>query len=146
MRQLFFCLLLSFFSLSAYSQNQKLNLQGAWKLVQVQQIENNKTETILPGKYTGEQIKIWSGSQFMFVGRYIVDTKTEDQYGMGTFKLDGSKYEEFLPVFSYKPWESKVIRLKMEMKNDTLIQTFPLNEKFETDENTTNIEKYVRIK
>ena len=82
----------------------------------------------------------------MFVGRYKDGSKTEDQYGMGTFKLDGGKYEEFLPIFSYKPWESKTIRLKMEMKKDTLVQTFPLNEKFEADENTTNIEKYIKVK
>lgn len=145
MRKLFFCLLLSIFSIDAYTQNQKLNLQGAWKLVIVQQIDDNKIETVFPGKYTGEQIKIWSGKQVLFVGRYQVELKTEEQYGMGTFNLDGKRYEEYYPVFSYKPWEAKIIRLKIEMKKDTLVQTFPLNEKFESDESTIYIEKYIRV-
>ena len=146
MRQLFLCLLLTIFSIGAYSQKKNVNLQGAWKLVQVQQLENSSFVTVIPGKYTGEQVKIWSRNQVMFVGRYFTDSGTIEQYGHGTFKIDGNNSEEVLNIFSYKDWEGKPVKLRMEMKGDTLIQLFPLNEKYEVDKNTSNIEKYLRIK
>lgn len=68
MRQLFLCLLLSIFSVGAYSQKKDLNLQGTWKLVVVQEIEDGKNVTYFPGREKIEQINVWSGNQIFFVG------------------------------------------------------------------------------
>lgn len=136
---------MALYCLNATSQIQKSDLQGAWRLVAFQEIEDGKVITYFPGKQNIEQIKIWSGNQYMFVGQRTKSKKTRDDYGLGTFKMIEDKYEEYLTIFSYKHLENKTLRLKMEIKNDTLIQTFFLNDKFEIDNNTKYIEKYIKI-
>jgi len=90
-------------------------------------------------------IKIWPGSHFMSVGRVKTDTTDWDLYGSGTFKLEGNKYEENVKVLFYKEWEGKTIKMLLEIKNDSLAQTFPVDEKGKMEKEYANIEKYVRI-
>jgi hypothetical protein len=146
MRQLIFCLLLSIFSIGAYSQKQDLNLQGAWKLVVVQEIENGKIVTYFPGREKTEQINVWAGNQIFFVGQTKTSKTTKEDYGIGTFKLNGNNLEETLSGSSYKEAINKKLRFRVEMKGDTLVQTFFLNENFEPYEETQHIEKYLKIK
>jgi len=46
----------------------------------------------------------------------------------------------------HKPWEGKTIKMTSELKNDTITQTYPVDEKGEIDKNGATIEKYIRIK
>jgi hypothetical protein len=137
---------MAFLCLNVFGQTKEINLQGAWKLAVNQEIDNGKIVPHFPGRESIEQVKIWSGNQVMFVGRTKTNTKTNEDYGLGTFKIKGDKYEEYFTIFSYKDSERKTLKMKMEMKNDTLVQTYLLNEKLESDSNTTHIEKYIRIK
>jgi hypothetical protein len=82
----------------------------------------------------------------MFVARIKTDTTVEDGYGVGTFKLQGNRYEETITYLSYKPWEGKTIKMTLEIKNDTLIQKYPVDENGQLEKEWSNIEKYVRIK
>jgi hypothetical protein len=145
MRQLFLCLLLSIFSVGAYSQKQELNLQGAWKMVAFQEKVDGKTVNVFPGYATIDQIKIWSGNQVMFVAHYKSKKHVNDDYGSGTWKMIGNKCEETCNISSYKEWINKTVRIEFEFNKDTLIQIFPLNEKFERDNNTVYTEKYLKI-
>lgn len=142
----FICILLTAFTISAYSQNKSPNIEGAWKLVQNQTITGNTAVIEFPGKSIIDETKIWSGNNFMFVARIKTDTVVEDMYGVGTFKLQGTRYEEHLKIVSYKPWEGTTIKMTIEIKNDTLIQTYPVDEKGKMDKEWASIEKYVRIK
>lgn len=147
MRQLFLCLLLSLFSVGVYSQNQQLNLQGAWKVLSGTQFKDGKqTSAFLDGAIMDE-VKIWSGNRVMFVSHFKKKDGESDAYGSGTWKLSGTHYEESYTISSYKKrLENKTVRLKLEMKGDTLVQTFFLNEKFEVDNNTEFVLKYIKIK
>lgn len=131
---------------NASGQKLKLNLQGTWKLVVVQEIEDGKTVTYFPGRKKTEQFKTWAGNQVFYVGQTVTQKRTREDFGIGTFQINGNNYEENYTVSSYKSDVGEILRMKMEMENDTLVQTFFLNEKGQVDENTTHIEKYIRVK
>ena len=145
MKTVLICCLMALICLNASSQKKEINLQGAWKLAVYQEIEDNRVVTYYPGIYKGEQIKIWSGDRIIFVNRNTDGTNPNNWFGSGTFKLKGNEYEEFYTIHCFPHLENKVLRLKVEMKNDTLIQTYFLNEKFEMDDKSTHIEKYLKI-
>jgi hypothetical protein len=140
------CLLLITFGISAYCQKKSQNIEGAWKLVQYQTINGDKAIVNFPGKSDMQTTKIWSGNTCMAVGRIKEDTTVTDMYFLGTYTLKGNKYEETISILFYKPWEGKTIKMTLEMKNDTLIQTYPVDEKGIMDKDWAWIEKYVRIK
>ena len=146
MKTKLFCFLMIAFSISAFSQKKSINIEGAWKMVQYQTINGNSVINEFPGKSVKDVIKIWSGNHFMSVGQTKVDTTVSDSYVSGTYKLDGNKYEENVKILFYKPWEGKTIKMLLEMKNDTLIQMYPVDEKGKMDKDWAWIEKYVRIK
>jgi hypothetical protein len=99
-----------------------------------------------PGKVDNDITKIWSGNQCMAVGRTKQDKSVSDMYFLGTFTLVGNRYEENIKILSYTEWEGKTIKMLLEMKNDTLIQTYPVDDKGQIDINEAWSEKYVRIK
>lgn len=141
-----FCLM-ALLCLNANAQIKKSDLQGAWKLVSCKELKDGKITNFLSDGATMNEVKIWSGKQVMFVSHYKGKNEENDDYGSGTWKLNGSNYEEFFTVSSYKEQlENKTARAKLEMKGDTLVQTFLLNEKFEVDESTKYIWKYLKIK
>jgi hypothetical protein len=140
------CLFFIAFSISAHSQKKSLNIEGAWKVVQYQSIKGDKAVIEFPGKSDWDVTKIWYGNQWMGVGVIKEDTTVTDLYGAGTYKLDGNRYEEDVKVLFYKPWEGKTIKMTMEMKNDTLIITYPVDENGKIDKDWAWKEKYVRIK
>jgi len=146
MIRILFCCLIITLGFGSCSQKKSLNIEGAWKLVQLQTIKGDSAVIDFPGKSDMDIIKIWSGNHFMSVGRVKTDTTVWDLYGSGTFKRDGNKYEENVKVLFYKDWEGKTIKMLLEIKNDTLTQTFPVDENGKMEKEYANIEKYVRIK
>ncbi len=139
------CFALIVFSLNCYSQQKPIVLEGAWKVVQLQSINGDKVDTYFPGKSEVDVIKIWSGNRFMNVGRSKSGTTVTDMFASGTFKLDGSKYEENIAYLFYKPWEGTTVKMSMVLKNDTLIQTYPVDDKGQPDKNGASIEKYIML-
>ena len=142
---LFYCILI-FFSLIGCSQKKNLNIDGAWKVVQRQSISGDKVVTDFPGKDEVDVVKIWSGNHFMDVGRSKSDTIVTNEFAYGTFKLDGSKYEEYVKYLFYKPYEGTTVKLSLVLRNDTLIQTFPVDDKGQPDKNGAWVEKYIKLK
>ena len=145
MKTRIFCFILIALSLNSYSQQKPIVLEGAWKVVQTQSINDDKVVTDFPGKSDVDVIKIWSGNHFMTVGRSKSGTTVTDQYGYGTFKLDGSKYEENVAYLFYKPWEGTTVKLSLVLRNDTLIQTYPVDDKGQPDKNGAWVEKYIKL-
>ena len=146
MKTILICCLIITLGFTSCTQKKSPELEGAWKLVQYQTVKGNSAVIDFPGKSDMDIIKIWSGDHFMSVGRVKTDTVVKDGYGMGTFKLEGNRYEENVRILFYKEWEGKTIKMTLEIKNDTLIQTYPVDDHGQMDKNWAWIEKYVRIK
>ena len=140
------CCILIAVSICACNQMKTSPIEGAWKLIQSQSVTGNSVVTEFPGKNDMEMTKIWSGNHWMFVARIKADTTVTDAYGKGTFKLEGNRYEENVGILFYKPWEGKTIKMTLEMKNDTITQTYPVDDKGQMDKKEATVEKYVRVK
>ncbi len=143
--RLFYFLIIAFI-INSCNQKKSTAIEGTWKLVHSQTFKGDSSVVYFPGKNDMDMTKIWSGDHWMFTGRIKADTTVTDVYGMGTFKLEGNRYEENVGILFYKPWEGKTIKMTLEMKNDTLTQTYPVDDKGEMDKNEATVEKYVRIK
>jgi len=146
MKAIILCCLIITIGFPSYSQKKSLNIEGAWKQVHHQTITGKSVVVDFPGKSDVDAVKIWSGNRFMFVVREKIDTTVTDGYGTGTYTLEGNKYEENINILSYKPWEGTTIKMILEIKKDTLIQTYPVDDKGQMNKDWAIIEKYVRIK
>ena len=89
-------------------------------------------------------MKIWTKNHFIFVGLYNLDSTIINSYGGGTYKLEGNRYEENILYHTYPNFVGKKINMLLEVKNDTLTQTWPVNEDGEIDKHNYEIEKYIR--
>jgi hypothetical protein len=123
----------------------KNEIEGAWKMVYAKSNSGDTLIDELNKNFTGEQVKIWSKENFLFWGRFKSDTISNDSNGGGTYKLDGTSYEEKILYFRIKSYEGTSLKMILEIKNDTLTQTWPVNDKGEIDKKNYNIEKYVRL-
>ena len=100
-----------------------------------------------PGDYSGSDMKMWSKDHFVFVGLFKNDTTTRNNYGGGTYKLKGNRYEEYILYHANKVAVGKNVKMILELKNDTLFQTYPVDENGKIDSvSYYYIEKYVRLK
>jgi hypothetical protein len=120
-------------------------IEGAWHVVSWEQMAGDSLISKFTRDYTGSEMKIWSKNHELFVGRYKKDTVFHDNCGGGTYKLDGNRYEE---TFLYFP-DQKIVgtaqRLLLEIKNDTLIQTWPVDENWQVVKSKYNIQKLTRV-
>jgi hypothetical protein len=120
--------------------------EGTWKMVRMQMIEGSKVTDYFSSRYKISQIKMWSGDNFMFVGKYEVDTATSYRFGAGKFTLDGNLYVENI-LYHFDPaYEGTKNKIWLEIKNDTLMHVFPVNDVGEPNKTRHWIEKYVRLR
>lgn len=127
------------------SDNQKLNIQGTWKLISGT-ITDKKSRKTNPYEMNFEMIKIINDTHFAFLKHSMnkQDTLGFDAGG-GSYKLRIDKYEEHLEYYSNKNWEGKKFDFKVSLVNDTLIQSGV--EKVEKEGiDRVIIEKYIRVK
>ena len=90
---------------------------------------------------------MWSEKNFMFVGRWQQDSVTIDNYGFGTYILNGNEYEETVMYHFMKEYQDQKIKMTLELKNDTLVQVYhPVDSTGKSIENISSVEKYVRLK
>jgi hypothetical protein len=88
---------------------------------------------------------MWSKDHFIFTGRFRLDTTTQDNYGGGTYTMKDSIYKENIIYHMEPDYIGQEMRIGLEIRNDTLIHTYPLAEIGEIDESNYFIEKYVRL-
>ncbi|WP_321517109.1 hypothetical protein [uncultured Bacteroides sp.] len=140
-----FMLLLIFSGCNLYKKNYPI---GAWQLVYAKQMAGDSVVAQFPGTINGSQIKIWSEKNFFFVGKKKVapDTVFHDTYGGGTYKLVDNKYQENIEYHFNKLAEHQIFNMILEVKNDTLIQTWPVDQHGDIVRANYYIEKYIRIK
>jgi hypothetical protein len=129
----------------AQAQDKKSSIEGAWQLVNARSMVGDKIMSEFPINYTGSELKIWTKTHWTFVSRYKQDSTFSDEFGGGTYKLDGNKYEENVVYHFYKPYIGKNLKMLLEIKNDTLTQIYPLDKNGNIFKLEYSIEKYIRI-
>jgi hypothetical protein len=122
--------------------------QGAWKLVQSQGTTTDSLGNVVSIDYHPIVTKMWSEKNFSFIGQWQQDTLIRDFYGGGTYKLDGNRYEETETYHWSRPKTVLNDKYKMllELRNDTLIQTYPVDDNGQIDKTHYYVEKYIRLK
>lgn len=123
-------------------QEVKSPLEGAWKMVYLKMGSSGLT---MPGQISGSQIKMWSKEHYAFTGQFKTDTAVIDNFGWGTYKLNGNNYEEYVTLHASKSSIGNTVRMILEIRNDTLTYSYPTDENWKLPEKY-NIEKYVMIK
>jgi len=122
------------------------NLQGSWQLVGGWLVDENGKRTAYQAGDLFNQIKVWSGNQFVCVGKYKEGDQDHDNFACGTFTLAGKKYGEDIQYHVSKSVVGSKVNMSMEMKGDTLIQAWPADDSGKINKDTSSGEKYVRIK
>jgi len=98
-----------------------------------------------PGSTTGSDIKMWTENHFLTVGRFQMDTTFIDNGVGGTYTLDGNQYEETILYMPGQNGTGQKIKMLLELRNDTLIQTWPVDENGQIDKTNYSVEKYIRL-
>lgn len=119
--------------------------EGAYKLAYWQSISGDTLTSTFPGDITGSGMKIWTKDYFCFLGRYEKDTTIVDSYGGGTYTLNGNQYEETLLYYGNQERIGSKTRMFLEVKGDSLIQTYPLDDNWQLDKSNYRIEKWIRL-
>jgi hypothetical protein len=130
---------------SACAKQENKPLIGGWKMVQMQSNDNGKITNYFSNRYNVYQTKMWTKNHFMFVGKYQVDTVTTYRYGVGTYTLNGNIYVEDILYHFDASYEGRKNKIRLEIRNDTLLHIFPVNDKGEPSQSIYWIEKYVRL-
>jgi hypothetical protein len=122
--------------------------QGAWKNVSFQGVSKDSLGKIVTKNYNVTFVKMWSEKNFSFIGQWKQDTIIKDFYGGGSYMLEGNRYEEYVVYHFSKPGSimNYVLKGLLELRNDTLIQTAPVDDNGKVIEKNYSVEKYVRVK
>jgi hypothetical protein len=121
--------------------------QGAWQLVSWKNMWGDTLVEEFPGDYAGSDLLIISGKHYVSVGRFKSENSTiVNNYAGATREVDGNHCEETLLYFSDQDRVGSKIRSILEIRNDTLVKTYPCDDKWEVIKSDHTIEKYVRLK
>lgn len=122
-------------------------IKGAWRLVEIKHVSNGKEAYHFPGGgFEMQQIKIWTNGHFSFSGLYSMNNESTDNYGGGTYSIDGENiYSENIEYSASKPLVGTSIKMRIEVVGNTLTQTYPVEEDGTIDEDNYSFEKYVRL-
>jgi hypothetical protein len=142
MKKIIFLSLIFLLIIVSCSQEKKSPIEGAWQMIYGNW---QSVDTTFPAQIKGSQIKILSKEYFAFVGHFELDTIISENYGGGTYKLEGDRFEEGVIYHASKASIGKKVKLLVEIRNDTLIQRWPADENWKLAEKYST-EKYVRLK
>jgi hypothetical protein len=140
-RTVLFSLIIALLIVSC-TQEKKSPIEGGWQLV----FGNWGSDTSFPDQITGIDVKMWANGNFVFAGKYQIDTIKEEGFGWGRYRfVEGIHYEEDIIFHPTESYIGQTVRMLLEIRNDTLIQQWPADENWKLAEKH-NIEKYVRLK
>jgi opacity protein-like surface antigen len=121
-------------------------IEGAWDMIYVHSVSGDTVQNWPNDSTVGTQMKMWSKGHFAFVGQdKMNDTIITNFYGGGAYKLDGNRYEEDVKYNFNTYYIGKNVKMLLEIINDTLIQTYPVDDNGKIDSSSYAVEKYVRI-
>ena len=120
---------------------------GSWQMIKTISVENGRSQVTYPGINVGKEFKVWSGKNFIFFGRWEKEKVITDNYGYGTYTLDGNQYEETVLYHFMPSYQGQKIRMTLEFRNDTLTQIYhPVDSAGKPIESRSSIEKFIRLK
>ena len=128
--------------LCGFTGKKSPDIQGAWNYVASKSVNGNKVTVTSTAMQN--QMKIWTGGHFAFVGTYKHGRKVFNNYGGGTYTLNGNLYNETIVYHVDKKLVGKTIKMVIEIRNDTLIQTWPADDEGKINPASFAEEKYVR--
>lgn len=126
-------------SCTQQQQVMKSSLDGAWDVISYEQLHGDTIFMQLGKGFTGSEMKIWSGKYFNYVGQYKTADSTLNNYGGGTFTLVGNRYDE---IKTYPT--PGTVKLLLEIKNDTITQTWPVDDNGQVNKSNYYIQKLKR--
>jgi len=100
-------------------------LTGTWKLLSSVTIDKGQ-RTDLDYTKNQQMIKIINDTHFSFLRHDVKrdqNGKNNFDAGGGRYTLSGDQYVEYLDYYNDPNWEGKNFKFKIQIKNDTLIQT-----------------------
>ena len=121
-------------------------VEGAWQLIYAKRVANDTVVGTFPADYVGSQVKMWSDNYWMFVGQYKQDTVSMDNYGGGSYTLEGVMYKETIMYHVTKDFVGQTLRMRIVVENDTLSQVWPADENGDIDKANYQSEKYIKVK
>ena len=127
------------------SSNTTTPIEGTWRLAYEYEVRNGDSNCIFPGSSRGSELKMWTGNRWSLVGVFIEDSVMTDNYAGGTFTLKENDYREMVEFHSAPEYLGQTVRLFLEIREDTLIQIWPVNEEGEPDPEHHYMEKWVRM-
>lgn len=139
------CCLMIAMIIGGCKQEQPSKLEGAWNLVYLKSVAGDTVQYKFPGDYAISDFKMWSKDHFAFVGIYKKDTTSKNAYGGGTYTLDGKRYTENIIYHVNNTVVGTTAKMIIEIKNDTLYQTWPADANWKIDSSNYRIEKYVKF-
>lgn len=141
---IFLCLVIALIIGSCVQQKSKFP-QGAWQLVYFQSVSSEGKTVMFPGEYTGSDIVLISERHFLSVGRFKRDTTNIDNYVGVSYTLEGNHLEETILYFPDPDMVDNKVKQIIELRNDTLIKSYPCDDNWELSKSGYTIEKYVRL-
>ena len=128
--------------LCGFSVQKNPEIQGAWKFVASKAVNSNKV--FVSSATNQNQLKIWTNDHFAFMGTYKSGKKVLDNYGAGTYTLNGNLYNETIIYHVDKKLVGKTIKMIIEINGDTLIQTWPADDNGKINPDSYVQEKYIK--
>jgi hypothetical protein len=125
MKKLFLLTACIILLIAGCAQEEKSPLEGTWRCISVGSIQF--PDSGFQAMADNGMIKTFSKKYFTFVGHVFNDSVTLDEYGAGTYTLDGDKYEEFIIYHEIKSLIGKRFKALDEIRNDTLIHRFNMD-------------------
>jgi hypothetical protein len=144
--RLFFISLMILLIIGGCTKEKKSPVEGAWNLVSWQHFAGDTVVWTFPGDYTGTDLVIFSERHLLSVGRFIKDTTYMNNYVGASYTLDGNHFEETLLYFPNSNMVGQTNKQLLELRNDTLIKSYPCDNNWELKKSEYSVEKYVRPK
>lgn len=120
-------------------------IEGTWRLSGEYEIRDGGSRTIYPGISRGSELKMWSGNRWSLVGIFLEDSILTENYAGGSFSLNGTDYREMVEFHSAPEYRGQTVQLYLEIRNDTLVQIWPVDEKGVPVPELHYMEKWVRM-
>jgi len=139
-----FLILVATFFIQSCS-NSPSPLEGTWRLADEYEFKDGRSTSIFPGTSKGSELKMWTGNRWSLIGVFIEDSVLTDNYAGGTFTLAGSDYKEMVEFHSAPEYRGQTVHLYLEIRNDTLIQIWPVDDNGAPVPDHYYMEKWVRM-
>lgn len=120
-------------------------IEGAWDLIYAISVDDDTLSWDFPGYYMGKDMKMWSKEHYIVIGSFKQDTTEMDNFGGGSYTLDGNIYNETIKYHVDKDLIGQTIRMNIKVSNDTLYQIWPVDETGAFDKANYREERYIKV-